>query len=52
MPQEYLPERLRGQMWYRPTEFAYEKTVAERIEFWERLKQRMRSGDLSRDSGS
>jgi putative ATPase len=52
VPQEYLPESLRGQKWYRPTEFGYEKTVAERIEFWERLKQRMSSGDPSRDSGS
>src|SRR5204863_395205 len=33
VPQEYLPESLRGQKWYRPTEFGYEKTIAERIEF-------------------
>jgi putative ATPase len=38
-PQEYLPEVLRGQRWYQPTEFGYEKTVKERMEWWERLKQ-------------
>ena len=37
-PQEYLPEALRGQRWYQPTEFGYEKTVKERMEWWERLK--------------
>ena len=42
VPQEYLPETLRGQKWYRPTEFGYEKAVAERMEFWARLKQQLR----------
>jgi len=51
VPQEYLPESLRGQKWYRPTEFGYEKTIAERIEFWERLKQRMGSGEPPQDAG-
>jgi putative ATPase len=41
VPQEYLPETLRGQKWYRPTEFGYEKAIAERMEFWARLKQQM-----------
>jgi len=41
VPQEYLPETLRGQKWYRPTEFGYERAVAERMEFWARLKQQM-----------
>jgi putative ATPase len=38
-PQEYLPEPLRGVQWYQPTEFGYEKTVKERIEWWQRLKK-------------
>ena len=38
-PQEYLPESLRGSQWYRPTEFGYEKTVKERIEWWQHLKK-------------
>ncbi len=42
LPQEYLPELLRGTKWYAPTEFGYEKTIAERIAFWERLKREAR----------
>ncbi len=38
-PQEYLPERLRGAKWYAPTDFGYEKTVRERMQFWEKLKR-------------
>jgi len=43
-PQEYLPEALRGYQWYRPTEFGYEKTVKERIERWQHLKQKESGG--------
>jgi putative ATPase len=43
--QEYLPESLRGARWYAPTEFGYEKTVRERLEWWERLKR-----DAGRDA--
>jgi putative ATPase len=39
VPQEYLPEALRGTRWYEPTEHGYEKTVRERIEWWQRLKR-------------
>jgi putative ATPase len=39
LPQEYLPESLRGQRWYQPSEFGYEKTVKERMEWWEKLKR-------------
>jgi putative ATPase len=38
-PQEYLPNALQGAKWYEPTEFGYEKTVKERIEWWEKLKK-------------
>ena len=38
VPQEYLPEVLRGARWYEPTEAGYEKTVKERIAWWEKLK--------------
>jgi putative ATPase len=39
IPQEYLPEALRGSVWYDPTEFGYEKTIKERMEWWQKLKQ-------------
>jgi putative ATPase len=38
-PQEYLPETLRGSTWYQPTDFGYEKTVKERMEWWAKLKK-------------
>ena len=38
-PQEYLPEALRGSTWYEPTDFGYEKTVKERMEWWAKLKK-------------
>lgn len=38
IPQEYLPEALRGSSWYEPTEFGYEKTIKERMEWWRKLK--------------
>ena len=46
-PQEYLPEALRGASWYEPTDYGYEKTVRERMEFWKGLKER-----LVRETGS
>jgi len=39
IPQPYLPELLRGAKWYEPSEFGYEKTVKERMEWWEKLKR-------------
>ena len=44
VPQQYLPDPLRGAQWYVPTESGYEKTVKERIEWWERLKKGVGSG--------
>src|SRR5436190_153091 len=47
VPQEYLPEVLRGTRWYEPSEFGYEKTIAERMEVWRQVKEK-----LLRDAGS
>jgi putative ATPase len=38
LPQEYLPESLRGTKFYEPGAFGFEKTVGERIEWWAGLK--------------
>jgi len=48
VPQDYLPELLRGQRWYEPTDFGYEKTVKERMEWWEKLKRE--AGDGRRET--
>jgi putative ATPase len=42
VPQEYLPESLRGRVWYQPGDFGYEKTVQERMAWWESVKQKSR----------
>src|SRR5688500_12248538 len=40
IPQEYLPERLRGKTFYRPGPFGFEKEIAKRLAWWEELKRR------------
>jgi putative ATPase len=39
VPQEYLPDQLRGQTYYTPTNRGYEKTIAERIRQWRELRE-------------
>jgi len=39
-PQEYLPEALRGQKWYDPTEYGLEKDIKKRLEWWAELKKK------------
>ena len=38
VPQEYLPDKLRGRRFYHPTERGYEQTLKRRLEHWRRLK--------------
>jgi len=38
-PQEYLPEKLKGQVYYQPTERGYEKVIKERLEKWRKLRE-------------
>jgi putative ATPase len=38
LPQEYLPDELRGTTFYAPGAFGYERKVAERMEWWEKRK--------------
>ena len=37
--QDYLPEALKGQVFYTPTDRGYEKIVKERLEKWRALKK-------------
>jgi putative ATPase len=41
IPQEYLPDRLRGRVLYEPGPFGFEKEVGKRLAWWEELKARM-----------
>ena len=40
-PQEYLPPALRDAKWYNPADAGYEKTIKERMAFWESLKRKV-----------
>ena len=48
IPQEYLPDPLRGTRFYEPGPFAFEKEIAKRIAWWEELRRRS-SAESSRD---
>jgi putative ATPase len=45
LPQEYLPDALRGRNFYTPGAFGHEKKIAERLEWWAKLK----SGEKERE---
>jgi putative ATPase len=38
LPQEYLPEVLRGRTFYEPGALGHEKKIAERLQWWEKLR--------------
>ena len=40
IPQEYLPQRLRGESWYEPGPFGFEKEIAKRLAWWGELRRR------------
>ncbi|MFZ5624682.1 MAG: hypothetical protein ACOY71_09675, partial [Gemmatimonadota bacterium] len=43
VPQEYLPDELRGATFYEPGKFGFEKELAKRLEWWARLRMDGRS---------
>jgi putative ATPase len=50
IPQEYLPEALRGAAFYEPGPFGFEKEIAKRLAWWEELRAREQGG-APRESG-
>lgn len=44
VPQEYLPDKLRGQIYYNPTNRGYEKIVKDRLTKWRKMRD-----DASKD---
>ncbi|PKN51275.1 MAG: AAA family ATPase [Deltaproteobacteria bacterium HGW-Deltaproteobacteria-13] len=38
VPQEYLPEEIKGQIFYQPRETGFEKTIKERMNYWRKKK--------------
>jgi len=43
-PQEYLPEKLRGEAFYQPGPMGFEKRIQERMEWWARQRDAEASG--------
>jgi putative ATPase len=39
IPQDYLPEKLQGSLFYEPTDRGYEKTIKQRLDGWRNLKK-------------
>jgi putative ATPase len=39
VPQEYLPEELKGRTFYTPTNRGYEKIIGERLAFWRKVRK-------------
>ena len=50
IPQEYLPESLRGAKFYEAGRFGFEREIAKRIAWWEELKRKSET-DASPDDG-
>jgi putative ATPase len=44
IPQEYLPARLEGSVFYEPGSFGFEKEIAKRLAWWADLARRARAG--------
>ena len=45
IPQEYLPEKLRGSVFYQPGPFGFERDIAKRLEWWDELKKKAQEGE-------
>jgi len=45
--QEYLPEQLRGQTFYFPTDRGYEKIIKERMERWRKFREKKGRPEVS-----
>jgi putative ATPase len=43
VPQEYLPDEIKGQIFYQPKDTGFEKTIKERLNYWRNKKKS--SGD-------
>ena len=39
IPQEYLPDKLKGTVFYEPGPFGFEKEIAKRMEWWKKLRE-------------
>ena len=47
--EEYLPENLKGRIYYRPTEQGVEREIKKRLDFWRKRKQEKQKPSSSKD---
>jgi putative ATPase len=45
IPQEYLPEKLRGSVFYQPGPFGFERDIAKRLAWWEELRKKTQAAE-------
>ena len=45
IPQEYLPEKLSGYVFYEPGPFGFEREIAKRLAWWDELKKKAQDGE-------
>ena len=50
IPQEYLPERLRGTRLYEPGPFGFERDIAKRVAWWQELREKAAGARRSEDT--
>jgi putative ATPase len=50
IPQEYLPERLRGTVLYEPGAFGFERDIAKRLAWWTELREKAAGARRSEDA--
>jgi len=51
IPQEYLPERLKGARFYEPGPFGFEKEIAKRLAWWEDIRRRREQETKGENAG-
>ena len=51
IPQEYLPDKLRGRTFYRPGAFGFEKEISKRLAWWDELKRRRADNESDKERG-
>ncbi|HUR92462.1 MAG TPA: replication-associated recombination protein A [Gemmatimonadaceae bacterium] len=52
IPQEYLPEKLRGAEFYKPGPFGFEKEIAKRLQWWADLRSKVSNQPSPRGDSS
>jgi putative ATPase len=45
IPQEYLPEKLRGSVFYEPGPFGFERDIAKRLAWWDEIRKKAQDGE-------